>query len=92
MARKALLIGGLLYILISMAYGSIFGVAFHDIIAQQQQTALETAIRENNNLNETMADYEKAGSILSTFKGSHSHLALFGLIALVLAPTLRYYN
>ena len=89
-----LFIGGLVILLSGMVHGSVFGAFFHDDLVSERNDQLRYAITYASMAQEEEAEkclksMEETDKIISSVKGAHSHLSLFGLIALAIASNIH---
>jgi len=94
MAHNILLIGGLAMLLLGMIYGGIYGAFFLEKLLESQSDRLGITIgyaargkvEEANKVYKKISDVEELRDTLSS---GHSHLSVFGLIALAMAANIR---
>jgi hypothetical protein len=73
-----------------MVFGGIYGAVIHDRIANDRQAAMEEGFSGKVQAAKAADQVANFDSLRGHYNSSHSHLALFGLIALALGGSLDY--
>jgi len=93
-AQAVLIIGGLAMLLFGMLYGGVYGAFFlhgiHDGRTELMQAAFEqSAMGRVQEAQKLYKEAEHLDKWMKTFNSSHTHLSLFGLIALSISASVR---
>lgn len=91
-ARKILIVGGLALLTLSMVYGSIIASFYLDRFSQERKDALQNGFNDQLSDGTNALRYENVFRTASQHRSSHSHLSLFGLIALAVGVGISYIN
>lgn len=86
-AYAILVIGGLAMLLFSMLFGGVYGAFFLHGVLNEQTELMQAALEQSamGRVQEAQKLYKEAEHLdkwMKTFNSSHTHLSLFGLIAL----------
>ncbi len=92
--ERILLIGGLAILLVGMIYGSFYGAFIFQGMVKNRTENMKTALSyaaggQAEKAEQFYEKVKKADELKEALNGSHSHLSLFGLIALALAGNIR---
>ena len=91
-AQKMLVVGGLFFLLVSMLYGSIYATFYLDHFSQERKAALQNGFNDKLAAETNASRYENTLRAAGQHRSSHSHFALFGLIALAVGVGIQYIN